>query len=118
MATLADELQADFLDLESEEENEEEEQEQEQEHGANGVNGDADDGDDAMGEDGVADHDAAGGSQQDKVSRALDEAEDEQEAKERIEKINLRNVSDFKSVANLWKSLKPVLEVCCPTTMI
>jgi U4/U6 small nuclear ribonucleoprotein PRP31 len=108
MTSLADELQADFLDLDSEGENEE--GEEEQEHGEDDIIGDAN-GDTAMGEEEVADEDEERGNQQDRVNRALDEAEDSEEAKERIERINFRGVSDFKSVTHLWKNLKPVLEV-------
>jgi U4/U6 small nuclear ribonucleoprotein PRP31 len=104
MATLADELQADFLDLESDEENEDQEQDNDEDN----LNG-KDSGDTAMDEDDAEDEE--GGDQQDKVNRALDEAEDQDEAKSRIDKINLKGVSDFKSVATLWKSLSPVLEV-------
>ncbi len=104
MATLADELQADFLDLESDEENEDQEQDNDEDDLNGNINGDT-----AMDEDDAEDGESS--DQQDKVNRALDEAEDQHEAKSRIDKINLKGVSDFKSVATLWKSLSPVLEV-------
>jgi U4/U6 small nuclear ribonucleoprotein PRP31 len=105
MASLADELQADFLDLESDEENGVEE------NGEDGLNGDAN-GDAAMDdEENGAGVDDEEGDQKDKLDRAIDEAEDQSEAKERVDKINLRGVSDFKSIAQLWTKLRPVLEV-------
>ena len=111
MADLADELQADFLDLEDDEENEEEIDE----NGTDALNGGVD------GDVGMADEEAAAlendddnGNKKDKLDRALDDAEDEDEAKERVNKINLRGVSDFKSIAQLWTKLRPVLEVRSP----
>lgn len=41
----------------------------------------------------------------------LDEAEDEEATKARVEKLQLANVSDVRSVALLMKQLKPALEV-------
>jgi len=46
------------------------------------------------------------------ANRAADEFEDEEEAKARIEKMQLRGVNDVRSVASLMKTLQPVLEVC------
>ena len=110
MATLLDELQADFLDSDPEGENEED---VEEEHENGFANRDID-GDAEMAEEEIAAQqreDARPGDQQERVNRALNEAEDDEEAKSKIEQINLRSVSDFKSVANLWKSLKPIIEV-------
>jgi U4/U6 small nuclear ribonucleoprotein PRP31 len=41
----------------------------------------------------------------------MDDAEDEEEAKARIEKMQLASVSDVRSVAGLMKQLEPVMEV-------
>jgi U4/U6 small nuclear ribonucleoprotein PRP31 len=41
----------------------------------------------------------------------MDDAEDEEEAKARIEKMQLASVSDVRSVAGLMKQLEPVIEV-------
>ena len=41
---------------------------------------------------------------------AMDDAEDEEEAKARIEKMQLASVSDVRSVAGLMKQLEPVME--------
>lgn len=45
----------------------------------------------------------------------MDDAEDEEEAKARIEKMHLASVSDVRSVAGLMKQLEPVMEVSLPT---
>lgn len=44
----------------------------------------------------------------------MDDAEDEEEAKARIEKMHLASVSDVRSVAGLMKQLEPVMEVSLP----
>lgn len=41
----------------------------------------------------------------------MEDAEDEEEAKARIEKMQLANVADVRSVAGLMKQLEPVIEV-------
>ncbi|MBE7181921.1 MAG: hypothetical protein INR71_12080, partial [Terriglobus roseus] len=107
---MADELQADFLDLESDEENEDEPQEN---GDADGLNGDAD-GDAGMADEEAEASDNEDGDKKDVLDRALDEAEDESEAKDKVDKINLKGVSDFKSIAQLWTKLRPVLEVSSP----
>lgn len=45
------------------------------------------------------------------AAKAAQEAEDEEETKARIEKLQLRRVADVRSVAGLMKALAPVLEV-------
>lgn len=45
----------------------------------------------------------------------MEDAEDEEEAKARIEKMQLANVADVRSVAGLMKQLEPVIEVSPPT---
>ena len=44
--------------------------------------------------------------------RAVADAEDEEEAKAKVEKMQLGGVNDVRSVAGLMKTLEPVLEVC------
>lgn len=41
----------------------------------------------------------------------MEDAEDEEEAKARIEKMQLANVADVRSVAGLMRQLEPVIEV-------
>lgn len=45
----------------------------------------------------------------------MDDAEDEEEAKARIEKMQLASVSDVRSVAGLMQQLEPVMEVSLST---
>lgn len=49
------------------------------------------------------------------ATKAAQEAEDEEETKARIEKLQLRRVADVRSVAGLMKALAPVLEVSFST---
>lgn len=44
----------------------------------------------------------------------MEDAEDEEEAKARIEKMQLASVSDVRSVAGLMRQLEPVMEVSNP----
>ena len=114
MATLADELLNDFEDTGSEAD--------EQAVEENGV-----------GDSGLAGASAANGTSHDEPGMELDddeedvgdadelngvsatkaaqEAEDEEETKARIEKLQLRRVTDVRSVAGLMKTLAPVLQV-------
>jgi U4/U6 small nuclear ribonucleoprotein PRP31 len=46
----------------------------------------------------------------------MDDAEDEEEAKARIEKMQLASVSDVRSVAGLMRQLEPVMEVSKSTS--
>ena len=48
---------------------------------------------------------------EDEPTRPGVEAEDEEEAKARVEKMQLAQVSDVRSVAGLMKTLEPILEV-------
>ncbi|OLN92876.1 U4/U6 small nuclear ribonucleoprotein Prp31 [Colletotrichum chlorophyti] len=109
MATLADELLQDFEDSDSEVE------ETQQDHDPLGLDdaaqsngrkqqGDMDvDGDESGGEE---DDEAMGG-----VSKgAVEPVEDAEDAKAKIEKMQLGGVSDVRSVANLMQTLEPVLE--------
>jgi U4/U6 small nuclear ribonucleoprotein PRP31 len=45
---------------------------------------------------------------------AVDKVEDEEEAKARVERMQLKGVDDVRSVAGLMKTLEPVLEVSFP----
>ncbi len=45
---------------------------------------------------------------------AVADVEDEEEAKAKVEKMQLGGVNDVRSVAGLMKTLEPVLEVCTP----
>lgn len=48
---------------------------------------------------------------------SMEDAEDEEEAKARIEKMQLASVSDVRSVAGLMKQLEPVMEVSKSTPL-
>ena len=109
MSTLADELLNDFEDSNSEGEAE---LQNGIFHEVNGskvghagahemdVDGDEDgDGDEEMESTGVEN------------GAALEDADDEEEAKAKVEKMQLGGVSDVRSVAGLMKTLEPVLEV-------
>lgn len=86
MSTLADELLNDFEDSGSEgEQNEEGEEE-----AAQGMELDGD---------------------EEEVDEEMVEVEDEEEAKTKVEKMQLGHVNDVRSVAGLMKTLEPVLEV-------
>ena len=43
--------------------------------------------------------------------RSLDDADDEEEAKQKVDKLKLGGVADVRSVASLMKTLEPILEV-------
>ena len=45
------------------------------------------------------------------INKAIEDAEDADDAKQRVEKMQLGGVNDVRSVAVLMKSLEPVLEV-------
>ena len=45
----------------------------------------------------------------------VEDAEDQEETKARVEKMQLQGVSDVRSVAGLMKQLQPVIEVSLPT---
>lgn len=118
MTTIADELFNDFAD--SGDENEEEQSEaQFREDGATSLpapeaNGDGqhDGGMELEGDEEESDEaDLDGGAPS---HLKLEEAEDEQETKDRVEKMQLHNVGDVRSVAGLMKQLQPVIEVSPP----
>ena len=48
-----------------------------------------------------------------RVSDSVEPADDEEEAKAKVEKMHLGGVSDVRNVAGLMKTLEPVLEVGC-----
>jgi U4/U6 small nuclear ribonucleoprotein PRP31 len=50
-------------------------------------------------------------------TKAVPEAEDGEEAKARVEKMNLADVSDVRHVASLMKTLKPVIQVSTPNPL-
>lgn len=110
MSTLVDELLQDFEDSGSE---------QGDERNEDGILGDDILGhDDAAGDHANADMDLDGGAVQDDdeemggmPSSAKRTTEDPEEAKQRIEKMQLKGVGDVRSVAGLMKTLEPVLEV-------
>jgi hypothetical protein len=121
MTTIAEDLLNDF---ESDDENDDEQQNGElfADHGysdeglvdpsrnlAGASNGDHMelDGDEEQHDD--ADPDAAAPSH-----LKMEDAEDEEEAKARIEKMQLASVSDVRSVAGLMRQLEPVMEVSSP----
>ena len=119
MATLADELLNDFEDDDGQEEEEGTRDLAEGDDAAsvpafNGTKStgeaqdgggmDLDDDEEAVGED----EELMNGSS---VNKAMEDAEDADETKHRVEKMQLGGVSDVRSVAGLMKSLEPVLEV-------
>lgn len=108
MSTLVDELLQDFEDSGSE---------QGDERNEDDFLGDGD-GDVANGEHANGDMDLDGGAVQDEdeemggiPSSARKLAEDPEEAKQRVEKMQLKGISDVRSVAGLMRTLEPVLEV-------
>ena len=119
MATLADELLNDFEDSGSEGEGEKENgflhEDDTKEtngikneaHGAE-VEVDMDEGDDSEDEE-MADEEALHG---------LKAADTEEEAKSKVEKMQLGGVGDVRSVASLMKTLDPILEVRHPLTCL
>lgn len=109
MATIADELLNDFGD--SGDENEE--QVDEQDFGLNNAQATVSDaqqnGGMAVDDDEEDDTDIAGGDAPSRVK--VDDEETEEETKARVEKMELQNVSDVRSVAGLMKQLEPLLKV-------
>ncbi|KAF2231467.1 Nop domain-containing protein [Viridothelium virens] len=118
MATLADELLNDFEEDEGQEEEDENEHlttgdgvastptanvSKTREAALDGARMELDDGDEASDED----EELMNGST---VSKVMEDAEDADETKERVEKMQLGGISDVRSVANLMRSLEPVLQ--------
>ena len=103
MSTLADDLLKDFEDSGSENA----EQDEEPQDGTSTpptTNGHSPDG---M----ILDDDEEGSGDEDEAMGDLKDADDEDEAKAKVEKMKLGGVSDVRSVAGLMKTLEPVLEV-------
>ena len=115
MATLADELLNDFEDSGSE--GEEEQQNGFLQDGSTppAVNGQGNAPEGSMilddDEEDVDDDEEMGG-EGGLVNGAVADAEDEEAAKAKVEKMQLGGVNDVRSVAGLMKTLEPVLEVC------
>lgn len=65
-------------------------------------------------EDDDEDEDMDVGNVGSRVSDSMEPAEDEEEAKAKVEKMHLGGVSDVRNVAGLMKTLEPVLEVGYP----
>lgn len=115
MSTLVDELLQDFEDSGSE---------QGDERNEDDTLGEAD-GDAANGEHATGDMDLDGGAVEDEdeemggmPASGKKAAEDPEEAKQRIEKMQLKGVGDVRSVAGLMKTLEPVLEVSLTTPFL
>ena len=117
MSTIADQLQHDFGDSDSEGEGEEQNNEglfpetEERKYslnatGLSGANGMELDGDEEEVEE---DEEMAG------VNDSGIDVEDEEETKAKVEKMELGGVDDVRSVAKLMKTLEPVLEVSTST---
>ena len=115
MSTLADELLQDFEDSGSEggEQHNEGLFAGNEDEGLNGHATSTPSANDGMELDGdeeeVQDDDEMAG-----MDVVKDEAEDEEETKARVEKMQLGGVNDVRSVAGLMKTLEPVLEVSTP----
>ena len=107
MSTLADELLQDFEDSGSEGADERNDDEfQGADSATNGVLADGD-----LDMDGAEEEDEEMDGMPDTSKQAPEDAD---EAKARVEKMQLGGVDDVRSVANLMKSLEPVLEVSNP----
>lgn len=120
MATVADELLNDFEDSGSEGEEESKDIFQDDGLGdvpsANGLRADSMPQETDMeldGDEEPVDDDLAGDTA---MNGKMEEQEDEEETKARVEKMQLGGVSDVRSVASLMKTLEPVLEVSRHTT--
>lgn len=123
MATVADELLNDFEDSGSEgEENGGFDAQKDGFHGSPGANGERRDSDSIAKEalmelDGGEKEGEGAGEDEDEEMAYLSEQkpgveiENEEEAKQRVDKMRLKGVNDVRSVASLMDTLKPVLEV-------
>ena len=118
MATLADELLNDFEDTGSEEDEQAAEENgagDDVPGGASAANGTLHDEPGMELDDDEEDVGDADEATDLSATKAAQEAEDEEETKARIEKLQLRRVTDVRSVAGLMKTLAPVLKVSsCP----
>ena len=115
MATLADELLNDFEDSESEGEGEKDSgflRDDDENDGpsakyeANGVGMDVDEPADGKHEDEEM--------EDEKALADFKETDTAEEAKSKVERMQLGSIGDVRSVAGLMKTLEPVLEVCSP----
>ena len=120
MTTIADELLNDFEDSGSEGGEEDQNAETLQDDGlgslpvANGLRRSSDPGEEQGDMELDDDEEPVDDIDMDGVTPAngpANEAEDEEEAKARVEKMQLGGVNDVRSVAGLMKTLEPVLEV-------
>ena len=111
MSTLADELLNDFEDSGSEVEEEQENGIDQDGATAPAINGTAQDGSMVLDGDEEDVHEEDGHMNGDPVKGAVADADDEEEAKAKVEKMQLGGVSDVRNVAGLMKTLEPVLEV-------
>lgn len=115
MSTLVDELLQDFEDSGSEQGDERNEDDILGGSNVEATNGSHANGDmDLDGDEGDDDDEDMGG-----IPESGKKApEDPEEAKERIEKMQLKGVTDVRAVAGLMKTLEPVLEVSQPTPLL
>ena len=114
MATLADELLNDFEDSGSENEAETQDENglplQSEASPTNGIKLHSGEADAAMDEDDDdGDHDEI--TRHDDALKDLEDEGDEEEAKAKVERMDLGGISDVRSVAGLMKTLEPVLQV-------
>lgn len=127
MTTVAEDLLNDFEDDENEDEEQHEELFADNGYGddmdskvglsaAVDGNGGPADGDYLDGDEEAEDGDLLGGAA---PNVKMEDQEDEEETKARVEKMQLASVGDVRSVARLMKELDPVMEVSkpCPTSI-
>ncbi len=113
MSTLADELLNDFEDSGSDGEGEQQPGFLQDDHSPPATNGRALGPEGSMVLDGdEEDVDEDEETQGTSLNGAVADVEDEEEAKAKVEKMQLGNVSDVRSVAGLMRTLEPILEVC------
>ena len=115
MSTLADELLNDFEDSVSEGEGEQQNGFHQDDTTTPAINGRVQAPEESM----VLDGDEESMSEDEEAllgdvaaSSTAAEVEDEEEAKAKVEKMQLGRVNDVRSVAGLMKTLEPVLQVC------
>ncbi|KAE9980318.1 hypothetical protein BLS_008085 [Venturia inaequalis] len=113
MATLADELLADLMDSGSEGEGDDQDEAYGQSDfsASNGLNSEGNALEDTEMSEDDENEEATLAAKMGLGTTAVTEAEDGEEAKARVEKMNLADVSDVRHVASLMKTLKPVIEV-------
>ena len=113
MSTLADELLNDFEDSGSEGEERRQDGFLRDEASPPAANGHGDAPEGSMILDGdeeeVGDDEGTGGGP---INGVAADVEDQEDAKAKVEKMQLGGVSDVRSVAGLMKTLEPILQVC------